>query len=126
VKIYVIGKWEEKPRVDAFMRKLERLGHEITYDWTRVDGTKADVVNEARNDLDGVLNAQLVVCLYHPKARGGLVEIGAALSNGKPVWLVGAPPLGEDTCVFLSLCNYIADEERALEALVLAASLEAA
>lgn len=124
MKIYVAGKWQEKPRVSALMRQLEEMGCTITYDWTKVDEATAKLHEQASLDIDAVFLADLVVVLWHPGLRGGLVEMGAALvDDATAVWAVGVPD--SEPCIFFKhpKVKHLAHEDDVLRGIALAASI---
>lgn len=101
-RVYVAGKFEDTERVRSAQAKLRELGFEVTHDWTGDDpGTRTGSELEeflrecALKDYEGVLHADIVVCLNNPKCFGAMVEIGLALAWGKVVYLAG-PQLREN------------------------------
>jgi nucleoside 2-deoxyribosyltransferase len=84
---------------DAYHRTrqaLEAAGHTITHDWTRdlpdQEPPPGGGLAALSADLDGIDTADVVGALWHPAVYGTLVEIGYALSGGKPVLLIGTWP----------------------------------
>jgi nucleoside 2-deoxyribosyltransferase len=106
MKIYVAGKTHDYEQVRRVQHACVRLGHEITYDWTRtVEAVGPDAGHDfdeltddfkeecAENDFRGVRECALIIALVeHEHITGTLVEIGMALALHKEVWLVGKPP----------------------------------
>lgn len=102
LRIMVSGRFEEYPRVRAFMDSLRHDGHVITHDWTRTDQfdsngvlredwlelTREQKQQHACDDLRGVRTADLVIVLGDSPQCGSIIEIGAALILGIPVWIV--------------------------------------
>ena len=89
--VYVAGKWEDKERVRAVMEELIATGHRVTHDWTTEEGSDS-YTERALNDLRGVWFADaLVIVAVNTELpyRGTLVELGAALALGKPVYVIG-------------------------------------
>jgi hypothetical protein len=110
VNAYVAAKFEEKERVQNFMRELRKCGVTITHNWTPDDdeGLEGDdrdryLATCAADDLRGVLDADVVFFLYNPKCRGGFVEVGAAISHDIPVVVIGAPKDEAKPCVFFEI-----------------------
>lgn len=105
MKIYVAGKTHDWERVRRVQDACKRLGHEITFDWTRtVESVGPDTGHEfgaltpefkaqcGADDRQGVLDADLTIALIdHEHITGTLIEIGIALGTGREVWLVGQP-----------------------------------
>jgi hypothetical protein len=89
MRIYVASKFENKARTREIMAILEGAGHWITYDWTQDDGVLKQA--QAVADLDGVLEADAFVLLVEEDLPycSTLVEFGAALGAGTPVFIVG-------------------------------------
>jgi hypothetical protein len=97
MNVYVAGAWVEQwERARPMIARLREAGFAITHDWTvaeqrtRPDGTPlfdsdispAERAMHARNDLDGVLRADVVLLLAANEkgACGSWVEMGAALA----------------------------------------------
>jgi hypothetical protein len=106
-EFYVAAKFEEKERVRALMRELRKIGGRITFDWTACDDTGIEGdermlyrATSAMDDVGGVLRADAVILLWHPKLQGGLIEAGAAIGAGIPLVCVGVP---EEHGVFFDL-----------------------
>jgi nucleoside 2-deoxyribosyltransferase len=98
MKVYVASKWENKPRVKEIMTILREHGHTITYDWTECEVSN---VEQAILDLRGVADADILVGVFEKDTayKGSLVELGAALALGKPVYILGDAPVIYD-CIF--------------------------
>ncbi len=119
MKIYVAGKFEQKPRIRSLMMALEKRGHTITHDWTKEDATgktgdelDAYLDRCAQADVDGVLTADALVILPHPQGKGLYVELGLALSKwDMPIYAIGDK--GKEPCIFLKLkrVTWFATEE---------------
>lgn len=129
MRIYVAAKGEEYLRARAFMKRWEDLelargrAMAITYDWTadieRHEAkpfTKEQLRESANADIDAACAADAVVVLYHPRLRGGLVEMGAAIALEVPVVVVGCPP--DEQCIFYSLIANVDTEDEAIAKLV--------
>jgi nucleoside 2-deoxyribosyltransferase len=116
VKIYVAGKTDDWERVQTVQEMLKRLGHEITFDWTRNNniesggpdmGLTADDEFRrkcAENDIMGTDEADLLVMLCYPGLCGTLIEFGMAVMRRIPIIVVGEP---ERNSVFFSLDHVI-------------------
>ena len=119
MRVYVAAKFEEAVRASRLMALLRIDGHRISYDWTvhapglmallRIDGDRvtfdmppsmsdAEIACIAHLDIEGVRTADAIVVLYHPRLKGGLVEMGGALALGIRVVVVDADPA--DPCIF--------------------------
>ena len=109
MKIYVAGKWQEKPQVRVVQAALVAAGHTITHDWTMHEEgndvclgddwveiyhkwySPKTLEEEARGDLIGVQTCDaIVVCAINPhKYSGTLTEMGIALGCGHRVLIIG-------------------------------------
>lgn len=110
--IYVAGKTDDWERVRRIQEVCVRVGHAITYDWTKVVeelGTDAGLDPKddlfrrecARNDVIGVREADmLIACVDYPGLCGTLIEVGMALGAEIPVVTIGQP---ERNSVFFAL-----------------------
>ncbi len=100
-RIYVAGRFRRYEECRALMDDLVAVGHTITHDWTRTEefgddghpkATDGDLDRYAQrchavDDLRGVRTADMLVVLAHDSLCGGLIEVGAALAYGVPVWI---------------------------------------
>lgn len=97
--VYVAGKTHDYMRVREVQRAVKRLGHYITYDWTRdverhgPDNeisvpTNEDMIYYAMLDLKGVREAEALIVLGHPRLCGALIEMGIAVALGIPIHMV--------------------------------------
>lgn len=93
--VYVATKAENYPVARAFMFALRGSGHQISHDWTtQVEalgaGPKGPNVRRrcAEEDLQGVRECDLFVLIMYKGMVGALIEYGAALALGKPVFIV--------------------------------------
>lgn len=122
LRIYVAAKLEEYKQAQLMMAKAKASGHETTYDWTihvglsealkagdpsveKLKGTpwQGQKLIMAQNDLTGVINAEVLIFLYHANCKGAFVELGAALAYRKPVIVVKEGGLTKEDSVFLFL-----------------------
>ena len=96
MKIYVAGKFEDYLAVREVQEFLEKLGHEITFDWTpeaargsQTYRLQSDKLANAEKDVAGVEECDALVALGHPELYGTMLEIGIAIADETPVFLVG-------------------------------------
>lgn len=86
-------------------------GHTITFDWTQtveqhgndggLDPKKIEFRRDcAEKDMKGVLSADAVVMIAHPRLCGTLIEVGMAIAWDIPVFILGEL---ERNSVFFSL-----------------------
>ena len=116
MRVYVAGSIEAFEEVREARRIFRDSGHVITHDWTAGltegarddDLTGVDAIVAAEYDLRGVLTADLVVALWHPRLFGTLIEIGVALTHRKQLLLTVHPSrIGEEwrQSIFFSLAD---------------------
>ena len=102
---YIASKFEERETARRLMDGLEALGHKITFDWTTEHyQTKEETKEDAQECLDGVFNADAFVGLFVEDYiyEGSLVEMGEALADDVPVYIVGH---AIDSCLFTKLAT---------------------
>lgn len=93
------------------MYELRKLGHTISYDWTRDadeypnnDAPESEYPRLARSDLDGIRAADVVIVLNSPvRTAGKWIEMGAALALEKILIVVG--PAEGSGAIFASLAD---------------------
>ena len=88
-RFYLGGKYEERGEIKKIALELVKLGCEWTCDWTKHTGTSLS--KYAEEDINGVLDADFVIIKKDKVQyyKGTWVEIGAALANSMPVYVVG-------------------------------------
>lgn len=102
--VYVAGSRHERESVRAIQLGLMDMGFMIAFDWTGAEGSVLpshagghegeDLLfwrRIAEAELAAVDRADFVVAVMSPEGRGRgmFIEIGAALGQGKSVYLVG-------------------------------------
>jgi len=100
MEIYVVAKFEKKDFVHEVYKRLEALGHHISYDWTTHKPIKPYRENSelartyGENEILAILNSDVIIAF--PDETGGtlFLEIGAGIilsaTRGKPkVYVVG-------------------------------------
>jgi len=99
-KYYVATTLDNADQAQLVISKLEKFGHEVTYDWTthgKIDVKDQETIKiakeVAKKELQGVMDADVLIVLY-PGGGGTHIEFGAALALNKPIIFV-APPIGE-------------------------------
>lgn len=104
-RIYVAGKWQDRKTISEIMTNMLSLGHKITCDWTDheypTENIEAKLMDYAIADIQGVIDCEVFI-FYAVKFfdyRGALVEMGAALALGKPVYIIGKAING---CIFIN------------------------
>ena len=94
-KLYVAGKYMDQ-RVYDVMDDLMDRGFELTLNWKVIEAKKPFAQNKDYNQpaseamIAGVAASDVFVMVGHEKQHGAMVEMGAALALGKPVYIVDA------------------------------------
>ena len=94
MKFFVSGKVGVEKDVRAAMKALKDAGHEITFDWTKIDQLRpydenAEASREAAlKESRGVEDADVLIILAHDRGVGMYVELGIAIGSGIPVRVV--------------------------------------
>lgn len=124
-QVYVAASYtRDRLRAKAFIERLLLASFAISHDWTDempppVTATAADRIEisrqQAADDLSGAIDCDTLVLLASNGMRGAWIEVGAALSTGANVLIVGELRDAEHF-VFLALPNVyrVADEDAAL------------
>jgi len=95
MKIYIAGKFEDRTQVAELYRRIEEMGHQVAYDWTQHKPIKPYSQNQelagqySDNELSGILDSDVFICLTHEAGTTLLMEFGSALilnrKTGKPI-----------------------------------------
>ncbi len=94
MKFFVSGKVGVERDVRAAMKALKDAGHEITFDWTKIDQLRpydenAEASREAAlKESCGVEDADVLIILANDRGVGMYVELGIAIGSGIPVRVV--------------------------------------
>lgn len=103
MRIYVAGRFRRYERCRALIDDLSTAGHQITHDWTRNEEFGRDghplVADDqsiprdrqavlAADDIAGCASADLLVVIADEPLCGALIELGVALANEVPVWVI--------------------------------------
>lgn len=94
MKFFVSGKVGVEGDVRAAMKALKDAGHEITFDWTKIDQLRpydenAEASREAAlKESRGVEDADMLIILPHDRGVGMYVELGIAIGCGIPIRVV--------------------------------------
>lgn len=86
MKFYIDVPVERRCEHNTLGDQLVVMGHQITHDWTLYEDDTPEF--KAVHDIAGVAEADVLIALL-PGGRSFHVEIGAALSRGVQVLLVG-------------------------------------
>jgi nucleoside 2-deoxyribosyltransferase len=101
MKVYVAAKFEDKLRAREVMDTFRKAGDTITYDWTEDNSAFNEA--QAKADLAGVEEADIFVGIFEKDLAycGALVEMGMAIANDIPVYLLGSQL--DNKCIFTLL-----------------------
>jgi nucleoside 2-deoxyribosyltransferase len=107
MKYYIASKLENHAEHNRLRDILNKMGHELTYDWTVTGPVHSQglqrVEEVAQLEHEGVFNADRLIMLW-PGGRGTHVELGMGIALGKDCIIISdvenhhiASP---DTCAF--------------------------
>lgn len=112
-KVYLAAPWNDRAAMPERAEAFALAGFEITQRWwekesglsnTGYTGDPTVVMNYAVEDMQGVVNADVVVVYQTGLSEGKAVEQGIALALGIPIVSVGV--LGEVKNIFHFLPDY--------------------
>ena len=104
MKFYVASRFTNYTTVRTVVDHLTlMMNHRCTYDWTRTPQfnglgvlvvpesslTQKQKADHAYADLQGALEADVIVLLCKPDMAGSFIEVGLALSRGAQVYVIG-------------------------------------
>jgi nucleoside 2-deoxyribosyltransferase len=95
MKLFIAGKVGKEEEARKVMEMVREAGHEITFDWTSIPHLRPYEKNEEMSKNAAILEAQAaskcdaLILLADEKGVGMYVELGIALANGKPVFVIG-------------------------------------
>lgn len=110
MNIYIAAPWKDRGPIPWIASELEDRGHKITHKWWEYEGTDQTAESHeflrecAIHDVEGVLNADVVLLINSSKSEGKAVEQGLAIAAGKTI--IGVGQNGESMNVFHHLDNY--------------------
>lgn len=100
MRVYVAAPWVRKADAINAGKLLEHNGFEVTSRWfyhegdpTDSTGLKCDdsaIIQQALEDIEDVLSADILMILQLEKSEGKAVETGIAIANDIPFIVVGA------------------------------------
>lgn len=107
MKYYIATSLERKDAHNTVRDALNKLGHQISYDWTIHGSVKNTSVERLRevgySMINAIKDSDFIVVLL-PGGRGTHTELGASLAYNKPIFLHTFDSkflqLGDDTCAF--------------------------
>src|SRR3989344_7711923 len=100
MKFYIASRYNKKGQVEEIQEILKQKGHEISFDWTRIEtfrpyNQNKDKVKEISNkNIEGVKNSDVFILITDAGGTDMYVELGIALYNllekGKPkIYVLG-------------------------------------
>lgn len=121
MKIYLATAFVDRALASEVAELLRGGGHEITREWWHEDPVRFTADPDyreavAESDYRGVREADVVVFLNHPEARGALVALGLAIGQGK-ITLVVRPERQPNVFFSLPEVVLVPDVCNVLEAL---------
>ncbi len=107
MKYYIATSIERAPLHNLVRDDLQKLGYEITYDWTTHGSvkhtSKVRLQEVAHLESQGVLISDFVLILL-PGGKGTHVELGLAIASKKKVFIHSEDPMvfeiGPQVCAF--------------------------
>jgi nucleoside 2-deoxyribosyltransferase len=107
MRFYIATQLANVEQQQELSQYLIDAGHELSFDWSKQDNelktdrvfSKKEYELYARNDLQGVLSADVLIVLL-PGGLGTHVELGVALAMNKKIIIVGDQKMYGYTCVF--------------------------
>lgn len=124
MKIYVAAPWVRRPEAIEAGEQFKAAGHDLTCHWFHhvTDGDPNDstgvtcnpesIRQQAAEDIDDVMRADVLVVLNLQKSEGKAVETGIAIAAGIPVISVGPR-----SNIFQALGHEVATVDEALAVL---------
>lgn len=90
MKFYIASRLENYQQVQSLADKLNAVGWEHTFDWTRYASASSTdphtLMSIGQKEFDGVKDADIVIVLT-PQGRGTHVEFGMAIALNKTIYL---------------------------------------
>lgn len=96
MKVYLATSYKNRKTALRLMQMIEDHGHTITWWWPDVEDS--DLGACAKNDADGICEADALV-LVPPLGFGCHTELGIAIGRNIPIFMVGRCP---DNNIFLN------------------------
>lgn len=99
MKVFVSGKVGRESDTRRTISRLRDMGHDVTFDWTQIphlkpyEENRSEASKAAILEIGGVQTADYLLILLDDRGVGMYVELGVALSLGKPVIAVSTGPL---------------------------------
>ncbi|QKF94363.1 nucleoside 2-deoxyribosyltransferase [Fadolivirus algeromassiliense] len=110
IKVFVSGKFAEKPLIRSKMDELEKLGYKITHDWTSYEKTpsnKDESKLAAIFDIEGIQKCDIHVVVISDKDypyRGTFCEMGCSMGLNKRILLWN--PFDDAACMTVPFYNH--------------------
>ena len=71
----------------ALTDAVRAAGHESFVAWNEIEEKRLSPQQFMPFVREHLLSCKLLLILYHPELRGGLIELGIAFAYGIPIWL---------------------------------------
>jgi nucleoside 2-deoxyribosyltransferase len=95
MKVYLAGPWSDRALMGPIAQQLDDRGHKITHPWWIVEKDIPDfewddrLREHALLDIQGVMNADVVLLINTKQSEGKAVEQGVAIACHIPIIAVG-------------------------------------
>lgn len=123
MRIYIAAPWADKDQMPRIAAAFEAAGQEITHKWWEVENLpEAErspelLRNQADSDVQGVVDAKVLVLLNTSKSEGKATEQGIAIGLDKPIVAVGKlGALSQNVFHYLPRYHWVDDIPSAIQA----------
>lgn len=89
---YIAGPWSDRVAAEGIAKRFADAGIPVTHPWWHLEGEEDDhtYLREcAMNDIEGVVEADVLVVLNSAMSEGKAVETGIAIILMKPIIIIG-------------------------------------
>ena len=90
-KFYLISKFSTKDIIREKIKEVEKIGFEVTHNWTLPENYQQPKSKQVEEDINGVIKADFIISIINNEKyhyRGSFAEIGAAIATNKTIYLV--------------------------------------
>lgn len=92
--VYLAAPWIDKGVMEERAGLFEKAGYSITHKWWNYDGDELEEKDGflgtcARQDWQGVIDAEVLIVFNTAKSEGKAVEQGIALASHIPIIIIG-------------------------------------
>lgn len=122
MNVYIAAPWRSRFEMKAIAEKVELYGHTITHKWWEIEDipeearTASLLKEQALKDVEGVINADVVLLVNSAKSEGKATESGIAIASGKPIIAIGRRgEHSQNVFHYLDNFNWVGTVEEAIE-----------